>query len=229
MNLKDIFHRIVAITFLVLLFIIAFTWIIFDFQSSSSSLKDSLGITSSLFGGITTIVAAYVAIVIYDGWKIEYNKNIEKEFIVKTLTSLENCHFNLFPIFKELEEIVGMSQRGIQIVNTYMPKFIFDKSKIEITSLNVSLLLKITPNETIKTEFKTYRESYELLNAQTTHFYRLYMADLNEYETIGSSQWGSLFQFRCNVDSPNPYLNKIKTYQQNYEKLNNSLLALIKA
>lgn len=229
MKINSTIKNTIAISLLVYLFLLAFTWIMFDFNKSDTSLKDSLGIVSSMFGGIATIAAAYIAKIIYDGWKIEYNKNIEKEFIVKTLTSLENCHFDLFPIYKELEDIVGMSQKGFTIINTYMPKCIFDKSKVEIISLNISLLLKITPNEKIKTEFTNYRESYELLMAQTTHFYRIYMADLEEFESTGRSQLGSIFVFRNNIDSPNPYLKKIETYQKNYETLNNSLLGLIKA
>lgn len=226
---NELIYSVIAISFLVLIFIFAFTWIVFDFSNSPNSLKDTWSIIGSIFGGVATIATAVIAKIIYDGWKNEYNKNIEKEFIIKVLTSLENCHFNLLPIVSELEEIVGSAQKGINVINTYMPPFEIDKTKIEITSQNIILLEKLTLNTDISSEFSAYRESFVLLMNQTTFYYRLYSADVDEFVATGKSELGSLFTFRCNIDSPNPYLKKISTYKGHYETLNNSLLELIKA
>lgn len=42
-------------------------------------LKESLSTTSSFFGGITTLVAAYIAANLFNDWKIQHNKTVEKE------------------------------------------------------------------------------------------------------------------------------------------------------
>lgn len=42
-------------------------------------LKESLSITSSFFGGITTLIAAYIATTLFNDWKVQHNKIVEKE------------------------------------------------------------------------------------------------------------------------------------------------------
>ena len=71
--------NIIALLFLVLLFIFSFTWIVFDFQKSLSSIKDSWAIVASVFGGFATLTAAYIAYSLYDDWKKPHNLNIESE------------------------------------------------------------------------------------------------------------------------------------------------------
>lgn len=68
-NIQDSVIKTIAITFIVILFLFAFTWIIFDFQGSSNSLKDTWGIVSSLFGGMATLAAAYIASILFNDWK----------------------------------------------------------------------------------------------------------------------------------------------------------------
>ena len=68
-SIKTSVAKTIAATFVILFFLLAFTWIIFDFQGSSSSLKDSWGVASSLFGGIATLVAAYIASLLFNDWK----------------------------------------------------------------------------------------------------------------------------------------------------------------
>lgn len=76
MDIKSLVSNIVAICILILLFLMAFTWIIFEFNSHSSSLKDSLSIVSSLFGGIAALAAAYIASRLFNDWKEQHNKQI---------------------------------------------------------------------------------------------------------------------------------------------------------
>jgi len=49
MKTKDLIGNVVAVSFVSLLFIFALTWIIFDFNGSSSSLKDTWSIVGSVF------------------------------------------------------------------------------------------------------------------------------------------------------------------------------------
>ena len=79
MDIKNIVANTIAGTILTLLFLFAFTWIIFDFQGSANSLKDTWSIVSSLFGGIATLVAAYIAALLFNDWRDQHNKTVEKE------------------------------------------------------------------------------------------------------------------------------------------------------
>ena len=89
MNIRTPVLSILAFTFIVLLFVFAFTWIIFDFQGSSSSLKDTWSIVSSVFGGIATLVAAYIALFLYSDWRQAEKFNAAKEALI-SLTKLKS-------------------------------------------------------------------------------------------------------------------------------------------
>ena len=79
MKINNLIGNIAAISFVSLLFVFALTWIIFDFNGSSSSLKDTWSIVGSIFGGITTLAAAYIAYYLYDDWRKPHNLSIETE------------------------------------------------------------------------------------------------------------------------------------------------------
>lgn len=79
MRIKNSISNVLSISFVALLFLFAFTWIIFDFNGSSSSLKDTWSIVTSIFGGVTTLIAAYIAYSLYDDWRKPQNFNIEAD------------------------------------------------------------------------------------------------------------------------------------------------------
>lgn len=76
MKINNLIGNIAAISFVSLLFVFALTWIIFDFNGSSSSLKDTWSIVGSIFGGITTLAAAYIASRLFNDWKEQHNKQV---------------------------------------------------------------------------------------------------------------------------------------------------------
>jgi len=101
MKINNLIGNIIAISFVSLLFTFAFTWIIFDFSGSSSSLKDTWSIVSSIFGGVTTLVAAYIAYCLYDDWRKPHNLSIETEHkkeilkIIRKISPIESKYNQL--------------------------------------------------------------------------------------------------------------------------------------
>ena len=87
--MKTIFSNTLSACILLLLFFLAFTWIIFDFNGSSESLKDSLTIVSSIFGGVATLVAAYIASRLFNDWKFQHNKEVNNIFGLRVLEQFE--------------------------------------------------------------------------------------------------------------------------------------------
>lgn len=65
-------------------------------------LKESLSTTSGFFGGITTLIAAYIASKLYNDWRIQHNANIELTYISEILTSLRNNLILMAPILNKL-------------------------------------------------------------------------------------------------------------------------------
>lgn len=101
MKKSNLVGNISAISFVSLLFVFVLTWIIFDFNGSSSSLKDTWSIVSSIFSGITTLAAAYVAYYLYDDWSKPHNLSIETEHkkdilkIIRKIIPLEHKYDRL--------------------------------------------------------------------------------------------------------------------------------------
>lgn len=56
-----------------------------------ATLKDSLSTTSGFFGGITTLVAAYIASKLFNRWEDQHNKQVNSDFIMK----LYDCLFEM--------------------------------------------------------------------------------------------------------------------------------------
>lgn len=101
MNIKESVLTSISICFIVLFFLLGFTWIAFDFQNSSSSLKDTWTIVSSLFSGIATLSAAYIAYNLYIDWRKPHNFTIETDHkkeilkVIRKIIPLENQFYRL--------------------------------------------------------------------------------------------------------------------------------------
>ncbi|MFH4064643.1 hypothetical protein WAI74_11125 [Acinetobacter baumannii] len=101
MKINNLIGNIIAIYFVSLIFVFALTWIIFDFNGSSSALKDTWSIVGSIFGGVTTLAAAYVAYSLYDDWIKPHNLSIETEHkkeilkVIRKIIPIENKYYSL--------------------------------------------------------------------------------------------------------------------------------------
>ena len=101
LKINNLIGNIIAISFVSLLFVFALTWIIFDFNDSSSALKDTWSIVGSIFGGVTTLAAAYIAYSLYDDWVKPHNLSIETEHkkdtlkIIRKIIPLEQKYYGL--------------------------------------------------------------------------------------------------------------------------------------
>ena len=96
MKIKSSICRIFILSFVSLLFLFSFLWIIFDFNKSPNSLKDTWTILSSLFGGYATLIAAYVATQLFNDWRDSHNANIKNNLIEKVLNSCDLHEANIF-------------------------------------------------------------------------------------------------------------------------------------
>lgn len=129
-NVKSSIAKTLAIVFILVLFLFAFTWIIFDFQKSNTSLKDTWSIVSSLFGGIATLAAAYIASLLFVDWKAQHNATILAH-------EARNLHKNV----NTLRKLVAEYKAAVDNV----AKNILSKERIfqEFTNLDLFLIKNI--------------------------------------------------------------------------------------
>lgn len=88
MNTEKLISNVIAILFMTSIFLIAFTWIIFDFNKSQTSLKDSLTVASAFFGGITTLAAAYIASKLVFHWRDQEIFNHKRQLFQEGIQTL---------------------------------------------------------------------------------------------------------------------------------------------
>lgn len=78
-NIQKTIANTLAITAIAMLFFFALIFILFNFLKVGAPIKDAWETLGSYFGGITTLVTAYVAMKLYDDWRSPHNLNIETE------------------------------------------------------------------------------------------------------------------------------------------------------
>lgn len=160
MRIKDSVSNVLSISFVALLFLLAFTWIVFDFNNSSSSLKDTLSIVSSFFGGITTLIAAYIASLLFNDWKEAQRFDIAKNVLIELIKLKSHIDKNYQNARNHLDSYLLENQypppstdfinQRIKAAKACLPereKHIFD-AKILLTALYEKIdIYQITCNE----------------------------------------------------------------------------------
>lgn len=124
-SIKTSVTKTIAATFIILFFILAFTWIVFDFQESSSSLKDSWGVASSLFSGIATLAAAYIASLLFNDWRDQH----KAAYISSVGDNIDNMVSEIFKKIIELDLIILKSE---MIKGNKHMAFVVEKERDEI-------------------------------------------------------------------------------------------------
>lgn len=143
--------NILAATFILIFLAFSFFSILFFYWGDVSSIVSSLTIVGSFFGGISTLIAAYIAFLLYAEWRTETDYNHQLQLFSKLI----DVTFNLLEEIKNLrcqKEILEL------LVRTYMVK----------NNNNISEVDKITQiNEEISSRniidlAKTYHLTHEI-------------------------------------------------------------------
>lgn len=77
MNISKLASTVILATAFATLFVFAFLFYLYG------DLKDALSDTASFFGGIATLVAAYIATQLFNDWREQHNKQIMNTFGLK--------------------------------------------------------------------------------------------------------------------------------------------------
>ena len=135
-----------AVTVIATLFFFALTFILFDFFKAGSSLKDAWATLGSFFGGITTLVAAYVATKLFNDWrdqeKIIFLRNVAYE--------TSNLILTLFNIMQ------GYSGEKESLLNQVMPI----QSQITLKLAILNKQIKDGQMHLVNTNFKGFIQDY---------------------------------------------------------------------
>lgn len=130
---------ILGITFSILLLFGLIFYMYFDPRTGyTAALNQSFTITASLFGGVTTLVAAYIASQLFDDWKDEKEYELTKETslsLLEATLSLNSTIENLlavifeFRIFNNHAEFVEYTNYCNQYTKDFMQNIISIKTQ----------------------------------------------------------------------------------------------------
>lgn len=176
-NIKDSIAKTLAITFIITLFLFAFTWIIFNFQNSSDALKDTWGIVSSLFSGISTLIAAYIAYTLYVDWRTPHDLNIETEYkkeilrVIRKLSPLEFTYDRLVSnhfLYKSNPEFtipININNEELEKLGDYINELLglLDELYIITRDKNIELLKK---------QYFHYAQLYSFILVRANYLYK---------------------------------------------------------
>ena len=96
MSISKLASTVILSTSFATIFLFAF--IFYLYGGERSVLEDALSMTASFFGGITTLVAAYIATQLFNDWRISHNKNMDAQLCMKVINSIYDCDLTLFRI-----------------------------------------------------------------------------------------------------------------------------------
>lgn len=96
MNISKLASTVIMATSIATLFL--FTMIFYVYGADQNALEKAFSITSGFFGGIATLVAAYIATQLFNDWKDQHNKNIDSQFCMKIYDFIDNANLDLIQI-----------------------------------------------------------------------------------------------------------------------------------
>ena len=139
---KHISTVILASSFSSILLFAFIFWLYSNSDSKTlSTLKDALSTTSGFFGGITTLIAAYIASKLFNDWKDAHNKNIDAQLCMKIYDFIDFAN-------QELVVVSGFIRNYSQLRAEDRPRYrnlLSDhfnrlKNLSDLTTLNLSNL-----------------------------------------------------------------------------------------
>ena len=191
MDVKSKISTSLALCFIGLLFTFAFTWIIFDFENSPNSLKETWTIISGLFSGFATLIAAYIASLLFNDWKVQHNKQI-------LAFEAKKIHLELSGFMRDISEF---DQTKVHVSQAYFNASPIHKALDELEAAHFKIMINLldfmdlSKKEIIK---KIVSSNTDLISKQK-QLLRSYKKG-NERELIQSIK-NSCYSLRCNTNA----------------------------
>lgn len=184
-DIQSKIFNVIAATVVFIVFCFTSSWILFEFKGSATSLKDTWSIVSSLFSGATTLVAAYIASLLFNDWRDEKNYDLENQHLTSILLGLRDIHAELL----EMQSSSKTIQRTNEILISYSAFITRQRLDIQNTinklKADLTIYSKITGHTNLldlladlQENCKTYDNQY---NQLIHHYYRGYLDELYGY------------------------------------------------
>lgn len=200
---KEIFQILISIILTALLFT-SISWIVIHYQDPNGSVKEALSIAVSFMGVLATVFAALIAVLLFNDWREQHNKQVANSIGLKNLETFNDFEKKILELrsyMSDFESIIDSYQFHVEFSHLYndgnshyYQNIISKKSEIDI-SFHV-LLIHIK-------NYITITES-NLLDNKSDSYLQMFV-DANKYE--------------LSYNFPREFLNKSETQVYGYIKL----------
>lgn len=133
-DISETIENTIGITVALIVFLIAMSVICFSLNGNATPIKDGVSLIGDYVGGITTLSAAYIAYIIYSGWKAVEEFKTTQLLHDESVDALKECMKELNRIKGKLTIIQVEKLRGGLTDEVEHNKFIDD---LRITTTNV--------------------------------------------------------------------------------------------
>lgn len=229
----EIFQILIASILLSGLFM-AFIWICIHYELPSESFKEAISITVSFMSVIATIDAALIAVLLFNDWKVQHNKNLERDAAFKALSIIESQHFPLKRLSENIIGIRGSLKKGLTLFEKDMSEH-SDPEFIERVRYNTKVADFLSDDKITSPLVEAYIEKFSLLRGQTQFYISIHneskrALNLNPEATqLRGEIYEGMEIMKPNSDEPVPYEQKAQEYNQAFEKLSEHLFQKGKA
>lgn len=93
-----------------IVFGVVYVLMVSDDLLSVARFESALNITGSYFGGITTLTAAYIASRMFNDWKDQHNKSVDKEIIFGVISNLNSFLLETQHFHNSICQVVNSSE-----------------------------------------------------------------------------------------------------------------------
>ena len=159
--------------------------IIFQITDTTSAVKEALSLTFSLASILSTLVAAYIALIIYDGWRLTHNKTVDKEIVFGVISNLNNFLLENQHFHHSISQVVSSSklrqfnlnnEEYISTIN-YLRQII---RKHEDSVVNVANNYSDLESVMSEDKYKLFLTHFELVIEPVMLVHENFIKDLNE-------------------------------------------------
>lgn len=200
---KEIFQILIAILIVAGLFT-SFSWICIHYQNPSDSAKETLSIAVSFMGVLATIFAALIAVLLFNDWREQHNKQVSNSIGLKNLETFNEFEKKILELrshMSDFENILDDYQYYVEFTDLYRDgnitsyqNILSKKNEIDISFhvllINIKNYITITESNLLKNKADSYLQAF--INA-------------NKYD--------------LSIDSPRDFFNKTETQVNGYNEL----------
>jgi hypothetical protein len=139
-----------------------------------STSADFISAFGSILGACGTFFAAFIAVYLFNDWRLEYRKNLEKEIIIRLISIIEDLHFNFKPEIDILNEAVNSELRKITRAKKLDQVHYDETMRKKINYLGKTVISTVSESNNLDNLITNYLQAHETLAKHSLNYINIF-------------------------------------------------------